>query len=53
VISGEHLSERYRQFFIIALGELILVTGLALSSSGFALDGVAAFAASIATTVLL
>ncbi|MGC5017145.1 low temperature requirement protein A [Micromonospora sp. DT47] len=27
---AEHLSERYRQFFIIALGELILVTGLAL-----------------------
>ncbi|MGW5669606.1 low temperature requirement protein A [Micromonospora sp. NPDC003776] len=27
VISGEHLSERHRQFLIIALGELILVTG--------------------------
>ncbi|MFF0369905.1 low temperature requirement protein A [Micromonospora sp. NPDC005087] len=53
VISGEHLSERYRQFFIIALGELIFVTGLALSSSGFAPDRVAAFAVSIATTVLL
>ncbi|SCL18128.1 Low temperature requirement protein LtrA [Micromonospora rhizosphaerae] len=53
VISGEHLSERYRQFFIIALGELILVTGLALSSSGFAPDGVAAFGVSMATTVLL
>ncbi|TYB35478.1 low temperature requirement protein A [Micromonospora sp. AP08] len=53
VISGEHLSERYRQFFIIALGELILVTGLALSSSGFAPDAAAAFAVSIATTVLL
>ncbi|WP_446218687.1 low temperature requirement protein A [Micromonospora sp. IBHARD004] len=52
-ISGEHLSERYRQFFIIALGELILVTGLALSSSGFAPDRMAAFGASIATTVLL
>ncbi|NES14203.1 low temperature requirement protein A [Micromonospora sp. PPF5-17] len=53
VISGEHLAERYRQFFIIALGELILVTGLALSSSGFALDAVAAFTVSIATAVLL
>ncbi|MFG3599914.1 low temperature requirement protein A [Micromonospora chersina] len=53
VISGEHLSERYRQLFIVALGELILVTGLALSSSGFAPDAAAAFAVSIATTVLL
>ncbi|MFC0507601.1 low temperature requirement protein A [Micromonospora costi] len=53
VISGEHLAERYRQFFIVALGELILVTGLALSSSGFARGHVAAFAVSIATTVLL
>jgi low temperature requirement protein LtrA len=52
-ISGEHLSERYRQFFIIALGELILVTGLGLSGSGFAPDAAAAFAVSIATTVLL
>jgi low temperature requirement protein LtrA len=53
VISGEHLSERYRQFFIIALGELILVTGLTLSSGGFTADRVAAFAVSVATTVLL
>ncbi|WBC14896.1 low temperature requirement protein A [Micromonospora sp. WMMA1998] len=53
VISGEHLSERYRQFFIIALGELILVTGLALNGSGFAPAGAAAFAVSITTTVLL
>ncbi|MFG2059565.1 low temperature requirement protein A [Micromonospora sp. NPDC048930] len=53
VISDEHLSERYRQLFIIALGELILVTGLALSSSGFAPHGTAAFGVSMATTVLL
>lgn len=32
-ILAEHLAERYRQFFIIALGELILITGLALSDS--------------------
>ena len=50
---AEHLAERYRQFFIIALGELILVSGLALSSSGFAADQGAAFAVSIGTTVLL
>ena len=52
-IAAEHLAERYRQFFIIALGELILVTGLAFSGSGFAADRSAAFVVSIATTVLL
>ncbi|MBM0239105.1 low temperature requirement protein A [Micromonospora sp. ATA32] len=50
---AEHLSERYRQFFIIALGELILVTGLALRGTGFAADRTTAFVVSIATTVLL
>jgi low temperature requirement protein LtrA len=49
---AEHLAERYRQFFIIALGELILVTGLALRGTGFAADRTAAFVVSIATTVL-
>ncbi|MEU5565002.1 low temperature requirement protein A [Micromonospora musae] len=53
VISGEHLAERHQQFFIIALGDMILVTGLALGDGGFTPDGVAAFAVSIATTVLL
>ncbi|TDC39766.1 low temperature requirement protein A [Micromonospora sp. 15K316] len=53
VISGEHLAERYQQFFIIALGDMILVTGLALGGSGFASGAVTAFAVSIATTVLL
>jgi len=52
-ISGEHLAERYRQFFIIALGELILVTGLAVSRSGLGADRSAALVVSFATTVLL
>ena len=52
-IIAEHLAERYRQFFIIALGELILVTGLALSDSGLAVDRGAAFVVSVATTVLI
>ncbi|WP_406040150.1 low temperature requirement protein A [Micromonospora sp. NBC_00898] len=52
-VAGEHLAERYRQVFIIALGEDILVTGLALSSRGFAADRTMAFLVSIATTVLL
>ncbi|SCG74997.1 low temperature requirement protein A [Micromonospora inositola] len=52
-VAGEHLAERYRQVFIIALGEDILVTGLALSSRGFAADRTMAFLVSIATTVLV
>ncbi|SIM57954.1 Low temperature requirement protein LtrA [Micromonospora cremea] len=52
-ILGEHLAERYRQFFIIALGELILVTGLALSRSGFEADRSAAAVVSFAAIVLL
>ena len=52
-ISSEHLSERYRQFFTITLGELIVVTGLALDRTGFAAAPTAAFVVSFATTVLL
>jgi low temperature requirement protein LtrA len=51
-VAGEHFSERYQQFFIVALGELILVTGLALSRSGFAADRSAAFVVSFVSTVL-
>jgi low temperature requirement protein LtrA len=50
-IVAEHLAERYRQFFIIALGELFLVTGLAFSSTD-KIDQSAAFVVSIATTAL-
>lgn len=52
-ISGEHLAERYRQFLIIALGELILVTGLAYSNSGFDAERSAALVVSFAITALL
>ncbi|MCM0673496.1 low temperature requirement protein A [Micromonospora phytophila] len=52
-ISGGHLAERYRQIFIIALGELILVAGLAFSGSGLGADRSAALVVSFATTVLL
>jgi low temperature requirement protein LtrA len=52
-IAGEHLAERYRQFFIIALGELILVTGLAFSSSGLGAAHSAALVVSFATTAML
>ncbi|GAA4563848.1 low temperature requirement protein A [Micromonospora coerulea] len=50
---AEHLAERHRQFFIIALGELILVSASTLGGNGFAPDRTAAFVVSIATTVLL
>jgi low temperature requirement protein LtrA len=52
-LSGEFVAERQRQFFIIALGELILVSGLALTSDGFQADRTAAVAVAFATTVLM
>ncbi|MGC5310434.1 low temperature requirement protein A [Micromonospora zamorensis] len=53
-VLAEYLSERYRQFFIIALGELILTTGSAYSDTSFRQGGAAvAFAVSFITTVLL
>jgi low temperature requirement protein LtrA len=53
VIAGEHLGERYQQIFLIALGESILGSGLALSQIGFKAGPTAAFAVSAITTVLL
>jgi low temperature requirement protein LtrA len=52
-VTGGHLAERFRQFFIVALGELILVTGLAFSSSGLGADHSAALIVSFATTATL
>ena len=52
-IVAEHLAERYQQLFIIALGELILVSGLTLYRSGFAPDRTTAAVVSFSTTVLL
>ncbi|WBB93225.1 low temperature requirement protein A [Verrucosispora sp. WMMC514] len=43
-IIGEHLSERYQQIFIIALGELILTAGITYSQRGFDLGRTLAFA---------
>jgi len=39
-ISGAHLIERFRLFFIIALGETVLVTGAAFTSEPFELTGI-------------
>jgi low temperature requirement protein LtrA len=52
-VAAEHFAERYRQVLIIALGELILVSGLAFSAGGFAPYRTAAFVVSVATTALL
>ena len=55
-IAGEYLAEPQRQFFIIALGEVILVTGLTItssSSSGFDAGREAAAVVAFATTALL
>jgi low temperature requirement protein LtrA len=52
-VAAEHYAERYQQVFIIALGELILVSGLALTAGGFAPTRTVAFVVSIATAALL
>ncbi|SCG65427.1 Low temperature requirement protein LtrA [Micromonospora echinaurantiaca] len=52
-ITGMFLAERHRQFFIIALGGMILDIGLGLSSNPFDADHVAAVVVAFATTVLL
>jgi low temperature requirement protein LtrA len=52
-LTGGHLAERFRQFFIIALGELILVTALAFGSSGVGPARSTALVVSFATTVML
>lgn len=52
-IAGEHLAERYQQFFLIALGEAVLATGLVYSNSGFGPGQTVAFAAALATALLI
>lgn len=52
-VNGEHLSERYQQIFIIALGELILMSGIAYGESGFDRERTVAFAAAFLTAVAL
>jgi low temperature requirement protein LtrA len=52
-VAGEHLAERYQQFFLIALGETILVLGLTFSGAAFSAAGILAFTLSFLTTALL
>ncbi|MFG2052744.1 low temperature requirement protein A [Micromonospora sp. NPDC048930] len=52
-VTAEHLSERYQQFFIIALGDAILVTGMMFSIRHSEAENLAAFAIAFVTTLLL
>ncbi|MFF4889082.1 low temperature requirement protein A [Micromonospora chersina] len=52
-VTAEHLSERYQQFFIIALGDAILVTGTVFSLHHSETENIGAFAVAFATTLLL
>ncbi|MGC5020223.1 low temperature requirement protein A [Micromonospora sp. DT47] len=53
VVAEEHMAERYQQFFIIALGEPILVAGLTFGSGEFGADRSAATLLAFGTTALL
>ncbi|WP_432954462.1 low temperature requirement protein A [Micromonospora haikouensis] len=52
-VIGEHLAERYQQFFLIALGETILVAGFAYSGDPSGLARTVAFGTTIVISVLL
>ena len=52
-IAGRHLVERFRLFFIIALGETVLTTGTAFVSEPFTLERLLALAIAFAGTVAL
>jgi low temperature requirement protein LtrA len=51
--TGEHLSERYRQFVIIVFGHTILATGLVTRSNHLAEQRIAGLVVAFATTVML
>ncbi|MET8353645.1 MULTISPECIES: low temperature requirement protein A [unclassified Micromonospora] len=53
VNTSEHLAERYRQLFTVALGELILIAGVAHGAGDFEAHRNAAFAVAFLITVLL
>ncbi|HWM11249.1 MAG TPA: low temperature requirement protein A [Solirubrobacteraceae bacterium] len=52
-ISGEHLIERFRLFFIIALGETVLTMGTAFTEEPFELERLVALAIGFTGTVAL
>ncbi|MEU7617353.1 low temperature requirement protein A [Micromonospora rifamycinica] len=52
-VAGVHLAERYQQFFLVALGETILVGGMSYSTGPFDPARTGAFAVALVTSVLL
>jgi len=52
-IAGGHLVERFRLFFIIVLGEIVLTTGTAFAEEPFELERLLALAIAFAGTVAL
>ncbi|MEU8299784.1 low temperature requirement protein A [Micromonospora sp. NPDC048909] len=52
-IAPEHLSDRYQQFFLVALGETILVAGFAYSKGPYDAGHAAAFGLALATSIVL
>ncbi|TNH31469.1 low temperature requirement protein A [Micromonospora orduensis] len=52
-VTAEHLSERYQQFFIIALGDAILTIGTMFSLEHTEAENIGAFAVAFLTTLLL
>ncbi|WFE41171.1 low temperature requirement protein A [Micromonospora sp. WMMD998] len=52
-IHGKHLAERYQQIFLVAIGETILVAGLTYTRSTAGWPSTVAFAAALATSVLM
>ncbi|MBQ1050042.1 low temperature requirement protein A [Micromonospora sp. C51] len=52
-LTAEHLAERYQQFYTIALGDAILVTGIAYTTNHSELEDAGALLLAFATTLLL
>jgi low temperature requirement protein LtrA len=52
-LSGEHLLERLRLFFLIALGETLLTTGAAFAAESVAFDRLVAFSNAFVASVAL
>jgi low temperature requirement protein LtrA len=52
-VAGEHVAERFQQFFLITLGEAIFASGKALSNSDLGTPNGPAFGLAFVTTVLL
>ncbi|MGI5150832.1 low temperature requirement protein A [Plantactinospora sp. CA-294935] len=50
---AEHLGERFQQFFIVSLGDAILIIGLAMSRTEFTAVHLAGFGVTLGSTVLL